>query len=210
MHGTNFQQTQFKKDTLPQNWKFAKFGRYIMFAKEAVHFSFLCFIRSDKGTLKYSFSISRCFSLFILCYYSLLGYAIFLRIQFSGASWMERNTFVQFKKPEKHPWKSVNFSKFAGWSFSLHHLYNLKNVKNTYGVVLILVKLQAEALACNFTKIDAPPWVFFLRFLNCANCTKLRNAPHLWRGQKRLISDWKHNVGSKFVKFTSKYLDDFW
>ena len=177
-----------------------------MFAKEAVHFSFLCFIRSDKGTLKYSFSISRCFSLFISCYYSLLGYAMFLRIQFSGTSWMERNTFVQFKKPEKHPWKSVNFSKFSGWSFSLHHLYNLKNVKNTYGVVLILVKLQAEALACNFTKIDAP----FLRFLNCANCTKLRNAPHLWRGQKRLISDWKHNVGSKFVKFTSKYLDDFW
>ena len=138
-----------------------------MFVKEAVHFSFLCFIRSDKGTLKYSFSISRCFSLFITCYYSLLEYAIFLRIQFSGTSWMERNTFVQFKEREKHPWKSVNFSKFAGWSFSLHHLYNLKNVKNTYGVVLILVKLQAEALACNFTKINAPPWVFFTFFKLC-------------------------------------------
>ena len=25
--------------------------------------------------------------------------------------------FVQFKKREKHPWKSVNFSKIAGWSW---------------------------------------------------------------------------------------------
>ena len=40
-----------------------------------------------------------------------------------------------------------------------YHLYNLKNVKNTHGGVLILVKLQA--VACNFTKINTPPWVFF-------------------------------------------------
>ena len=33
-----------------------------------------------------------------------------------------------------------------------YHLYNLKNMKNTHGEVLILVKLQAEA--CNFTKIN--------------------------------------------------------
>ena len=31
-----------------------------------------------------------------------------------------------------------------------YHLYNLKNVKNTHGGVLILAKLQAEA--CDFTK----------------------------------------------------------
>ena len=37
-----------------------------------------------------------------------------------------------------------------------HHLYNLKNVKNTYGGVLILVKLQAiPAEAC--TILDAVP-----------------------------------------------------
>ena len=42
--------------------------------------------------------------------------------------------FVQFKKREKRPWRSVNFSKVAGW--------------NTRGGVLDLVKLQAEA--CNF------------------------------------------------------------
>ena len=34
-----------------------------------------------------------------------------------------------------------------------------KNVKNTHGGVLILVKLQTSA--CNFTKINTPPWVFF-------------------------------------------------
>ena len=38
--------------------------------------------------------------------------------------------FVQFKKREKHPWRSVTFSKVAG-------------------------------LACNFTKSNTPPWVFF-------------------------------------------------
>ena len=43
-----------------------------------------------------------------------------------------------------------------------YHLYNSKNVKNTHGGVLILVKLQAEA--CNFIKINTPPWVFFTSF----------------------------------------------
>ena len=40
-----------------------------------------------------------------------------------------------------------------------HHLYNLKNLKNAHGVVLLLAKLRA--LACNFTKSNTPPWVFF-------------------------------------------------
>ena len=35
-----------------------------------------------------------------------------------------------------------------------YHLYNLKNVKNTHGGVLILVKF----------KINTPPWVFFTIF----------------------------------------------
>ena len=43
-----------------------------------------------------------------------------------------------------------------------YHLYNLKNGKNTHGGVLILVKLQTEA--CNFTKINTPPWMFFTFF----------------------------------------------
>ena len=40
-----------------------------------------------------------------------------------------------------------------------YHLYNSKNVKNTHGGVSRLVKLQASA--CNFTKSNTPPWVFF-------------------------------------------------
>ena len=45
----------------------------------------------------------------------------------------------------------------------LYHLYNLKNIRNTHGGVLHLVKLQLQ-LACNFTKSNTPPWVFFMFF----------------------------------------------
>ena len=40
-----------------------------------------------------------------------------------------------------------------------YHLHNSKNVENTHGGLLLLVKLQAEA--CNFTKSNIPPWVLF-------------------------------------------------
>ena len=55
-----------------------------------------------------------------------------------------------------------------------YHLHNLKNVKNTHEGVLILVKLQA--LACNFTKTNTPPWVFFTflklyKWYEIAQCT---------------------------------------
>ena len=43
-----------------------------------------------------------------------------------------------------------------------HHLYNLKNVKNTHVGVLLLVKFQVEA--CKRTKSNTPPWVFFVFF----------------------------------------------
>ena len=39
-----------------------------------------------------------------------------------------------------------------------YHLYNLKNVKNTHGGVLLLVKLQ---------KSNTPPWVFLTFFKLC-------------------------------------------
>ena len=42
------------------------------------------------------------------------------------------------------------------------HLYNLKNVRNTHGEVLLLVKLQSEI--CNASKSSTPPWVFFTFF----------------------------------------------
>ena len=41
-----------------------------------------------------------------------------------------------------------------------YHLYNFKNLKNTHGGVLILVKLQATA----FTKNNTPPWVLLTFF----------------------------------------------
>ena len=46
-----------------------------------------------------------------------------------------------------------------------YHLYDLENVKNAHGGVLILVKLQA--LGCNFTKISTLPWMFFTFFKLC-------------------------------------------
>ena len=39
--------------------------------------------------------------------------------------------------------ESVRFSKYMMRCAIWYHLYNLKNIKNTYGGVLILVKLQA-------------------------------------------------------------------
>ena len=43
-----------------------------------------------------------------------------------------------------------------------YHLYSLKNVKNTHGGMLLLVKLQTSV--CNITKSNIPPWVFFAFF----------------------------------------------
>ena len=59
----------------------------------------------------------------------------------------------------------------------LYYLYNLKNVENTHGGVLILVKL--EALACSFTEINTPHGCFS-RFLNCTNGTKSCKTSHIW------------------------------
>ena len=41
-------------------------------------------------------------------------------------------------------------------------LYNFKNMKNTHGRQLFLVKLQTSA--CNFTKRNTPLWAFFTFF----------------------------------------------
>ena len=46
-------------------------------------------------------------------------------------------------------------------------LYNFKNVKNTHGRVLLLVKFQAtKSTLVKFqaTKSNTPPWVFFTFF----------------------------------------------
>ena len=43
-----------------------------------------------------------------------------------------------------------------------YYLCNLKNVKSTHGGMILLVQLQASA--CNFTKGVDPPRVFFTFF----------------------------------------------
>ena len=55
---------------------------------------------------------------------------------------------------------------------SIVKLYNLKNVINTHGGVLILVKLQA------YKNWHSSMDVFHV-FLNCTNDTKSRNAAHI-------------------------------
>ena len=57
-----------------------------------------------------------------------------------------------------------------------YHLYNLRNVKNTHGWVLILVKLQASA--SNFTEVTLLHGCFS-HFQNCINGTKSRNTPQI-------------------------------
>ena len=50
-----------------------------------------------------------------------------------------------------------------------YYLYNLKNMKNTHGGVLLLATLLKVTLF----------YGCFLRFLNCTNGTKSRNASHI-------------------------------
>ena len=50
-------------------------------------------------------------------------------------------SFVQFLKSKKHPWRSVTLVKLQTFSLQLCGL-----------------------LACNFTKSNTPPWVFFTFF----------------------------------------------
>ena len=58
--------------------------------------------------------------------------------------------------------------KYAVLCAIWYHSYNSKNVKNTQGGVLLLIKLLKVTLLCGC----------FSRFLNCTHCTKSRNAPH--------------------------------
>ena len=83
---------------------------------------------------------------------------------------MYRFCYIYFDK------KCKNFLRWPPESYSMlyaicYHLYNLKNVKKILGGVLILVKLPATLLKVTLL------YGCFPHFLNCANGTKLRNAP---------------------------------
>ena len=56
----------------------------------------------------------------------------------------------------KHFFRVHNVMLCAIW----YHIVQLKNVKNTQGGALLLVKLQVSA--CNITKSITPPLLFFL------------------------------------------------
>ena len=57
-----------------------------------------------------------------------------------------------------------------------YHLYSLKNVKNTHGGVLLLVKLQGFSCRIKVTLFHG----CFPRFLNCTNNIKSCNASHMY------------------------------
>ena len=100
----------------------------------------------------------------LLCFFSVRTHAI---------KFMEMLILTHSKKPTPLP-GDYNMKKddvsidivcitFVVRCAIWYHLYNLKNVKNTHWRVLILIKFQA--LACNFTKIDTPRWVFFTFYI---------------------------------------------
>ena len=42
-------------------------------------------------------------------------------------------------------------------------------------------------MICKFTKSNTPPWVFFLRFLNCTNVSKTRKASQMMISTAKLL-----------------------
>ena len=77
-----------------------------------------------------------------------------------------------------------------------YHLYNFKNVKNTHGGVLLLVKLQPKKRA-TLLKVTLLHGCFS-RFLNCTNDTKSCNASHCRR------EVWKLKKKSQVYKFSKE------
>ena len=78
------------------------------------------------------------------------------------------------------------------WGFGTHK----KNLKKTYGRVLLLVQFQA---ACNFTRSNTPLWVFFAFF-------KL----HKWYQIMQRIT-WKHRIScTRNYERNIHYLPALW
>ena len=57
---------------------------------------------------------------------------------------------------------TTSFPLYCDTLRNLIYLYNLKEVKNSHGGVLHLIKLQAKA--SNFIKRNTPSWEFFTFF----------------------------------------------
>ena len=88
----------------------------------------------------------------------------------------QRQTISEVHSPTENMIQLNIFASYVKRWAIWYHLYNLKNVKNSHGGVLTLVKLQASA--CNLLKLTLLHGCFS-RFLNCTNITKSRNASHI-------------------------------
>ena len=100
-------------------------------------------------------------------------------------------------------WILINVMLYAIW----YHLYNYKNVKNTHGGVLLLVKLQASV--SSFTKSNTPPRVFS-RFLNCTNGTKSRKVSQIFYGYLHVTKTYLFcRFGGSIVFRKYQYLHEF-
>ena len=66
-----------------------------------------------------------------------------------------------------------------------YHLHSLKNVKNTHGGVLLLVKIKI--FACNFTKGNTTSWVFFTFFKLYKWYQIIQNITQEWLRRKKCV-----------------------
>ena len=64
--------------------------------------------------------------------------------------------FVQFKKREKHPWRVLRLVKVQAFP----------RIRTGYQEILLisLYSVWIREKACNFTKSNIPPWVYFTFF----------------------------------------------
>ena len=103
------------------------------------------------------------------------------RVHVSNSSTEESLTVRSFIHQKGQPLPTVNyviFFFFGCFCFEelcpiWYHLYVLKNVENSHGGVLLLLKSQTPV--CNFSKSNYLQWVIFT-FLNCTNGAKSRKA----------------------------------
>ena len=117
-------------------------------------YRFFCWLWTMKCSLKYTFWAQELSWTYVRCSEDVLNiFWTSSKRSFTRLIYI----YVIFTSCVQRVW-SKYVMRCAIW----YHLCYLKNVKNTHGGGLILVKLQAEA--CNFIKISTSPWVFFMFF----------------------------------------------
>ena len=79
------------------------------------------------------------------------------------------------------------------------YLYNLKNLENTLGRVLLLLKLPAEI--CNCTKRNTPPWVYFSTFFKLYKCYQIARSISYWNSYDLLSRDSFMTVQEACLRF---------